>query len=270
MNTSPKPRRAYLALVLAVIVCAALNISISQAASSLTSISFSSITVHNNNCALGTAVYEVSVVVTGVANGGNFTLVEHFGGSGGPRTATTNLVDAQLGAPINLGNTGNATGWTAPNDKPQVYVEATANGVTVTTPVIEIDCATGTYTILSSGAAAQRPPDDRLNWRAGDNDAAVYVRSDDAGNPAIHIYCIEDDSKGQLGLIVTEDALAGIDASPTVNELVAESSTCAVSFYVLTSGEYQINIGPDSEGKSTILIFEGLTAGNLYTQSIAP
>jgi hypothetical protein len=250
--------------------------SISYAASSLLSISYSSITIYNNGCASGPLVYKVSIVVKGLANAGSFSVEEHFEGIGGPRLSVTNHSDALLGTSIDLGTTANVTNWTAPNDNPRVYVEAIANGDTVSTDVIEIDCATGTYTILaSSGGSAETdtalnvpPPDDRINWRSGDDSAVVYVRNDAEGNPILEIYCIDENSEGHLALLITESDVSAIATPPESNQLVAESNDCALSFYVLTSGEYQINIGPDSEGKIVALIFESLNAENLHAEWI--
>jgi hypothetical protein len=37
-----------------------------------------------------------------------------------------------------------------------------------------------------------------------------------------------------------------------------------ISLYKLTSGEYQVNVGPDSEGKVFVLNFTGCPAENVY------
>lgn len=275
MKIVPKVSRKLLLLAL-FLPLFILNISsISYAASSLISISYDSIIVYNNGCASGLPVYKVSVIVNGVANAGSFSVEEHFEGVGGPRSSVTNHADALLGTSIDLGNTSNGTGWTAPNDNPRVYVEATANGDTVSTDVIEIDCATGTYTILGSSGGSDEtastlpPPDNRINWRSGDDYAVVYVRNDAEGNPMLEIYCIDENSQGNLTLLITESDVSAITTPPESNQLVAESDDCAVSFYVLTTGEYQINIGPDSEGKIVALIFQSLNLENLYTEWIS-
>jgi hypothetical protein len=105
--------------------------------------------------------------------------------------------------------------------------------------------------------------DDRINPGQGDTYAVVYVRRDGAGRPAIHIYCVNRESRGYLGLVVTEADLEGIDLTPEQNTLISESDFCNVAFYVLTSGEYQINIGPNPSGDVRILIFRGLSAASL-------
>ena len=119
----------------------------------------------------------------------------------------------------------------------------------------------GTY-ICGDAAQGSGFVDGRINGLFGDDEAVIYVESDDAGNPALHIYCINSSGLGYLGLVVTEADLAGIPATPAQNTLVKQSDECDVSFYVLTDGSYQINIGDDEEGKSYVVTGTGFTLSN--------
>jgi hypothetical protein len=118
--------------------------------------------------------------------------------------------------------------------------------------------------LFASGGAG----DDRINYQHGDLFAAAYVREDSAGMPALHIYCIDGSSRGYLGLVVENGAMAG--ASPTENIMIAQTNQCAVpvAVYRLSSGEYQMNIGPDDEGKTYVTIWSGMPITNLYYQEL--
>lgn len=102
------------------------------------------------------------------------------------------------------------------------------------------------------------PPDSRMNWQNGDHIAAIYTN--DGG---VEAYCIDSQSQGQFSLRVDSSALAGIPARPAQNTLVAAATQCPVAFYVLTSGEYQINIGPNADGDVRVMVFDTLAMSNI-------
>lgn len=108
------------------------------------------------------------------------------------------------------------------------------------------------------------PPDDRLNWKHGDDFAAIYSRFDQQGNPDIVIYCIAPDASGVLAMTITQSDLVGVPMPPATNMLVKNRTMCHIRFYVLTTGEYQINTGPNKEGKVFVAIFTDLTGKGIY------
>lgn len=114
------------------------------------------------------------------------------------------------------------------------------------------------------GAAV--PSDGRLNFGLGDWQAVIYGE-DGAGNPAIHIYGVNGDSEGYIVLALTAAQLEALPKNPSENLLIAAVNDRAVAVYLLTTGEYQINIGPDSAGNVEVLVFTGLPASNLYHYS---
>jgi len=246
------------------------NIWVSHAASTLTSITFSDITIFDNNCALGMNVYAVEVIVTGVSDSTNFTITEHFEGVGHADTAVFVENDSQLGAVIDLGITFNGTGWTAPGDKPQVFVEATANGVTVTTPVIEIDCATGTHIILGGSNNVEEEEeeqdfrtvftDGRLNKFDNGNPVVVYGQDMDGGRGLV-VYSPD----GQLLLAVTPEEIAAVPKCPDTNTLIASNDTGVALYRLAESCAYQINAPTGEAGKTYVLIFNSLFADTGYT-----
>ncbi len=100
-------------------------------------------------------------------------------------------------------------------------------------------------------------PDDRLNFGHGDTShGIVYSRSDNG----ITVYGINGSSEGYLGVHLPLDAMPDCDPPPAENQLLASSEDGKYNIYLLTTCEYQINIGPDAEGKVQVVIFEGVPA----------
>lgn len=116
------------------------------------------------------------------------------------------------------------------------------------------------------GSTDDKAPDDRINWKHGDGYAVLYAQKDDKGNPTLHLYCIDAKGNGYLGEILTQEMFDKAPAKPPVNTKVGETSACRVpiKFYVLTSGEYQVNIGPNYEGKVDVVVFTGLPPAKIH------
>lgn len=95
--------------------------------------------------------------------------------------------------------------------------------------------------------------DDRVNCGFGDLYAAVYYNETKDG---LNVYCINAGS-GYFAMQVTQAEFDRI-GTPDANTEVEASPVCNVAAYVLSDGAYQINIGPDAEGKVYELIFDGL------------
>jgi hypothetical protein len=92
-----------------------------------------------------------------------------------------------------------------------------------------------------SGSGITRALDDRLDRRWG-MPLASYCRYD-----GFHFYLIDDASKGVLRLIVTPEAIAVVSEQPAQNTLIARSAE-NIRLYRLTSGEFQVNYGPNPNG----------------------
>ena len=117
-----------------------------------------------------------------------------------------------------------------------------------------------------TGSGSYNAPDDRINWGApGYNDVAIYLVTDNPTNLGIHVYCIDNNSNGYYGLAVSQSDVASFPAQPDVNTLVSTSNTCNLSFYILTTGEYQLNIVLD--GEVIEVIFDGFSAQNVIYRS---
>jgi hypothetical protein len=116
------------------------------------------------------------------------------------------------------------------------------------------------------GPTTSDSPDDRINWKHGDQYAALYARQDDNTKPVLHVYCITPEGKGDLKYVAPNSMFANAPQNPASNTKIGETNVCRypVVFYVLTSGEFQINIGPDWEGKTNVIIFTGMPPGNIH------
>jgi len=108
------------------------------------------------------------------------------------------------------------------------------------------------------------PLDDRLLGTAVD--VAMYY--DEDGVEGLTFYEIDENSNGNLVFYLTPEELAEWDATEvTENTLIAQNADGTVAFYKLTTGEYQLNVGPDADGKVEVTIFDGFPPTNTYGYS---
>lgn|GEM_PF-1312943 len=113
---------------------------------------------------------------------------------------------------------------------------------------------------VGSGNAFFEPGDDRLNRQAY---AYASVYCDDA-NHRVAIYGINSDGAssasgkdgdGFPGIFVYYFNLPPTPSAEDGNVLIEQAGN--IRFYRLTSGEYQVMVGPDSEGKDYVLVWDG-------------
>ncbi len=71
--------------------------------------------------------------------------------------------------------------------------------------------------------------------------------------PGLQVYGVNDDGQGWLAFTVDSEAM-NADA-PDENTVIAEAGN--IRLYQLTSGDFQINAGPDAEGKVYVLTWNG-------------
>ncbi len=101
------------------------------------------------------------------------------------------------------------------------------------------------------------PPDDRLNYGKGDvSHGIVYARSDNG----ITIYGINPDSTGYLAVHVAPEDLPTCDPTPSENQLLASSADGKYTVWLLATCEFQVNMGPDAEGKVQVITWRGVPA----------
>jgi hypothetical protein len=118
----------------------------------------------------------------------------------------------------------------------------------------------------SGNAPISKAPDNRINWKHGDDYVAIVPAQDSKGNPVLHLYCIDAKGNGSLGTILTQETFDKAPARPSTNTKVGETDVCRVpvKFYVLTTGVYQVNIGPNAEGKVDVIVFTGMPPTNIH------
>ena len=101
---------------------------------------------------------------------------------------------------------------------------------------------------------------------------SLFVFQDDNGsnNPVLAFYRIDEDSTGHLLFFIASSGLTEYPDKPDENIEIFRSDDGKYAFHKLTSGEYQITVGPDNEGKVHVVIFTGIPPENVrgHTYSI--
>ncbi len=93
---------------------------------------------------------------------------------------------------------------------------------------------------------------------------ALYTSTTKAGDCSIDIWIIEN-GQGKRALELDSADLADLpDAEDIDGYILADDAFNGyVSLYKLQGGEYQINVGPDGEGKVYVIDFTGCPAENV-------
>ena len=81
------------------------------------------------------------------------------------------------------------------------------------------------------------PPDDRVNWQYGDLFVVLYSNTN-----GVEVYCFDGDM--WVGTAITQSLVNNWDTSlsQSVPVLTVNQGICHWAFYILDSGEYQINV----------------------------
>lgn len=94
-------------------------------------------------------------------------------------------------------------------------------------------------------------------------DYALYTKQQKNGTCNIEVLGIDPKTaKPRKTLYVTAATLAKLPEKPETNTLI--SSYYEFSLYKLTTGEYQLNVGPDTEKKVKVIIWTGCPATKPY------
>lgn len=110
-------------------------------------------------------------------------------------------------------------------------------------------------------------PDGRVFTGFADNEAVLYP----APGGGLHLYGVNEDGEGFYVFSITEADVAPWEGNPpAVNTLIKSSPDGYYSLYILTTGELQLNIGPDAEGKVRVIIFDDLRPDTIYGYVIDP
>ncbi len=99
-------------------------------------------------------------------------------------------------------------------------------------------------------------PDERLNWRMGDEFAVMYPATASNGDQRLDVYCYVD-GQGVLAFTVSEAQIASTDLSAEA-VMLATAQRCNTELYLLPTGEVQLNI-TTPEGKLYEIICQSIT-----------
>ena len=134
----------------------------------------------------------------------------------------------------------------------------------ITDATIAVTGGTGSDSVTyACDTGESSEPDSRLNPGAGDLINALYNGTDDAGQPIISVWEIQSDSSGSyVGSFAYATFEPYIDATPSENTLL--DTVGKTRLYALMTGEFQLVVGPDIEGKTFTTVFTGLPAQGVY------
>ncbi|TVR19907.1 MAG: hypothetical protein EA396_11725 [Anaerolineaceae bacterium] len=112
--------------------------------------------------------------------------------------------------------------------------------------------------------------DGRVNFNQGFGDPAIVyapqIRFDEQG---VEVFMLDENGNGQPVFRLTLDEITAIMSEETIseNQLVAASDDNFIEFYRLTTGEIQVNMGPDFEGKTFVYVLSvpDFRVTNYYT-----
>jgi hypothetical protein len=85
------------------------------------------------------------------------------------------------------------------------------------------------------------------------------------GDGVFSVYTLDENSNGVLAIQFTEAEKDALPDFPAVNMLIEQNADKTVSLYKLTTGEYQLNLGPDFEGKVRVFIFNDFPPSHVFT-----
>lgn len=123
----------------------------------------------------------------------------------------------------------------------------------VTTDTYRFGCD-GTVTRLGGGLTG---PDGRINPNNGDLISALYLATGKDGRTAIRVYDINAESVGLLRGDYTFSLFEPyIGKPPKSNTIITRIGRTVL--IALNTGEFQINVGPDAEGKVHEVILNGM------------
>lgn len=106
-----------------------------------------------------------------------------------------------------------------------------------------------------------------INTGYGDTYVILAQGKDAQGSPDVEVWCLDPQGYAStVAMTLSKQTLAGLPAHPTANTLIDKTNSCLVpvSAYVLSTGEYQVTIGPDAYAVVDEIVFAGLTPTNVH------
>jgi len=151
-------------------------------------------------------------------------------------------------------------------DGDTLRVSLTLSSSPALTPVVgsfefSYNCSTGeiVHTVSYTG--------DPINMGYGDSLVVLANGMDAQGSPDVEVWCLDPQGwASAIGIMIDKASLAALPAFPAANTTIDKNNSCLVPVgaYVLTTGEYQVTIGPDADGVVNQIIFTGLPPTNVH------
>jgi hypothetical protein len=112
--------------------------------------------------------------------------------------------------------------------------------------------------------------EENISFNDSDLGVALFKSEDANGQQQMDLFNVQDGTtNGKYMFSVTQQDIAPyMTEHPAKNTLLASGEGVAV--YVLTTGEIQVNAGPDAEGKYHVKIFNGIPWTHVYGYTIDP
>lgn len=108
------------------------------------------------------------------------------------------------------------------------------------------------------------PPDDRINWQMGDTGVVIYNHEE-----GVAVYCHDGNTWLAMHVTLETVAFAPTVQSQDIPVMEYNEYGCHVAFYILDSGEYQINIY-SQDGKLYELIADSVFFTDATTRYYDP
>ena len=134
------------------------------------------------------------------------------------------------------------------------------------TPLITLQGCSGELGSSESASDGAEPPPPMYQPMGGEGARlSLFIFDEDNGsnNPVLIFYRIDEESMGHLLFFIPSSSLAELPDNPEEPITIFESEDGLYGFYKLPSGEYQINVGPDNEGKVHVVTFTGVPPENV-------
>ncbi len=101
--------------------------------------------------------------------------------------------------------------------------------------------------------------DGRINNNHGDKIAIFPIRDED--DYGVEVWLTDKRTVPVLLLAISAEELSKLPEKTAENLLIAQSEDGLVQVYKLTTGEFQVNYGPDGDGKIFVFRFKTFSAG---------
>jgi hypothetical protein len=107
-------------------------------------------------------------------------------------------------------------------------------------------------------ASAGSSRDARLNPNYGDLIGVIYLDTYQEAETGLRLYEVGADGQGSLRCVVHQGDLAALDGAAANRALPIDCGP-RIHLYRLVTGELQVTLGPDAEGKTYALVFDPAT-----------